>query len=131
MYGVEWDQPAIVAMALAQACVHGDELRKFLLTAEVEAQSASTPMPRIADMLEAAAGNETLKTSSRLSDSNKVRDGVLARAWDEAIKAASQVKIQPEELTERTAEMFNTAIYEATSAALWPGKDPKYEFFLM
>lgn len=131
MYGMEWDQPAIVAMALAQACVHSDDLRKFLVTADAEAQSASTPMPRIADMLEAAARNETLKASPRLSDGNKIRDGVLARAWDEAIHAASQVKIQPEELPERTAEMFNTAIYEATAAALRPGKDPKYEFFLM
>lgn len=132
MYGVEWNQPAIVAMALAQACVHGDELRRFLVAADAEAQSAPpTPMPRIADLLEAAAGNATLRASPRLGDSNKIRDGVLARAWDDAVRVAGRVKIRPEELAERTAEMFNTAIYEATAAALRPGKDPKYDFFLM
>ncbi|KAK7910926.1 hypothetical protein PG985_013407 [Apiospora marii] len=132
MYGVEWDQPAIVAMALAQACVHRDDLGPFLLGAEAKAQeSARMPMPRIAELLEAAAGNEKLRSSPRLDDGNKIRDGVLARAWDEAVECTGRVKVAPDELAERTAEMFNTAIYEASAAALRPGKDPKYEFFLM
>ncbi|KAK7966084.1 uncharacterized protein PG986_000361 [Apiospora aurea] len=124
MYGVEWDQPAMVAMALAQASVHRDELAPFLLGAEARArESARLPMPRIAELLDAAAGNEKLRNSPRLDDGNKIRDGVLARAWDEAVECTGRVK--------RTAEMFNTAIYEASAAALRPGKDPKYEFFLM
>ncbi|KAK8032437.1 hypothetical protein PG990_002171 [Apiospora arundinis] len=132
MYGVEWDQPAIVAMALAQASVHRDELGPFLLGAEEKARkSARMPMPRIAELLEAAAGNAKLRNSPRLDDGNKICDGVLARAWDEAIECTGRVKVAPDELAERTAEMFNTAIYEASAAALRPGKDPKYEFFLM
>lgn len=132
MYGVEWDQPAIVAMALAQASVHRDDLRPFLLGAEARArESARMPMPRIAELLEAAAGNEKLRNSPHLDDSNKIRDGVLARAWDEAIECTGRVRVAPDELAERTAEMFNTAIYKASAAALRPGKDPKYEFFLM
>lgn len=132
MYGVEWDQPAIVAMALAQACVHRDDMGSFLLAAEETARkSARMPMPRIADLLEAAAGNEKLRASPHLDDGNKICDGVLARARDEAVECAGRVRVAPDELAEKTAEMFNTAIYEASAAALHPGKDPKYEFFLM
>ncbi|KAK8047665.1 hypothetical protein PG996_015729 [Apiospora saccharicola] len=132
MYGVEWDQPAIVAMALAQASVHSNDLGPFLRDAEAKAkESARTPMPRIAELLEAAAGNEKLRSSPRLDDGNKIRDGVLARARDEAVECAGRVRVAPDELAERTAEMFNTAIYEASAAALRPGKDPKCEFFLM
>ncbi|KAI1849401.1 hypothetical protein JX266_004896 [Neoarthrinium moseri] len=131
MYGVEWDQPAIVAMALAQASVHNDQLRKFLMEAEGQAKSAPTPMPRIASLLDDVAKDEKLRNSPDLDDGNKVRDGVLGRAWDEALKYSAQVKVLPEELEERTAEMFNTAIYEASAAAIYKDKDPKYEFFLM
>ncbi|KAK8135303.1 hypothetical protein PG984_003243 [Apiospora sp. TS-2023a] len=132
MYGVEWDQPAIVAMALAQASVHNNDLGPFLRDAEAKAQeSARMPMPRIAELLEAAAGNEKLRVSPHLDDGNKIRDGVLARARDEAVECAGRVRVAPDELAERTAEMFNTAIYEASAAAVRPGKDPKYEFFLM
>ncbi|KAK8067106.1 hypothetical protein PG997_013853 [Apiospora hydei] len=98
MYGVEWDQPAMVAMALAQASVHRDELAPFLLGAEAKARaSARLPMPRIAELLEAAAGNEKLRNSPHLDDGNKIRDGVLARAWDEAVECTGRVKVSPDE----------------------------------
>ncbi|KAK8041237.1 HypA protein [Apiospora phragmitis] len=133
MYGIEWDQPAMVAMALAQACVHRDDMGRFLLGAEEQAQKSTmrTPMPRIADLLDTAAGNEKLRNSPRMSDGNKVRDGVLARAWDEAVACTGRVRVAPDELAERTAEMFDAAIYAASAAAVRPGKDPKYDFFLM
>jgi hypothetical protein len=131
MYGVEWQQPVIVAMALAQACVHKNDLKEFLFAAEEQAKSAKMPMPRIVSLLEAVAKDEKLRNSTHPDDANKIRDGVLIRAWDEAVKYSGEVKVKPEELDERTAEMYNTAIYEASSAAIHPGKDPKFEFFLM
>lgn len=135
MYGIEWRQPAIVAMALAQAAVHGDEggLRNFLLTADRRAHAASSsdPMPAIVDLLEAVQADEKLARSARLSDGNKIRDGVLGRAWDEAVAVASRVRVNPDELDERTAEMYHATIYENASAALRPGKEPKWDFFLI
>ncbi|KAK9414393.1 hypothetical protein SUNI508_11235 [Seiridium unicorne] len=133
MYGVEWDQPAMVAMGLAQACVHSDQFREFMLAAESQANAtAKTPMPRISELLDTVAKNEKLRNSPSLDDGNKIRDGVLARARDEALKYTAQVKIEPSELEERTAEMYNTSIYIASAAALHsPTKDPKYEFFLI
>ncbi|ETS80297.1 hypothetical protein PFICI_07826 [Pestalotiopsis fici W106-1] len=138
MYGVEWDQPAIVAMALAQACVHSDQFHDFMMEAETRAhESATTPMPRIGELLRDAAADRDLVASPRLDDGNKVRDGVLARARDSAMRLAARVRVMPEELEERTAEMYNAAIYIASAAALHHNKngggekDPKYEFFLM
>ncbi|RYP59711.1 hypothetical protein DL770_010150 [Monosporascus sp. CRB-9-2] len=135
MYGIEWRQPAVVAMALAQAAVHGDRggLRDFLLTADRQARAASSsePMPAIVDLLEAVRADEKLARSARMSDGNKIRDGVLGRAWGEAVAVANRVRVNPDELDERTAEMYHAAIYECASAALRPGKEPKWDFFLM
>lgn len=131
MYGVEWKQPAMVAMGLAQAAVHQDNLRNLLLTAEKASESVSSPMPSIASLLEEVRSNEKLATSAQMKDGNKIRDGVLARAWDETIAITSRVKVKPEELDEKTAEMYHTAVYEGSLAAFHPGKEPKFDFFLM
>ncbi|KAI0834151.1 hypothetical protein F5Y06DRAFT_279493 [Hypoxylon sp. FL0890] len=131
MYGIEWKQPAIVAMALAQTAVHQNYFTKFLHTAEEAAKSNPTPMPSIASLLEDVATNKKLATASKLDDyTSKIR-GVLAKAWDETIEITSRVKVKPEGLDERTAEMYHTTIYEAASAAFHPGKVPKFDFFLM
>ncbi|KAI1450026.1 hypothetical protein F5Y02DRAFT_370725 [Annulohypoxylon stygium] len=131
MYGVEWKQPAIVAMGLAQAAVHHDDLRKFLLTSEEAAKTKSDPMPTIASLLEEVKANKKLATAAKFEDNRKLHDGVFARAWDEIIEITSRVRVKPEELEEKTAEMYHTAIYEGTSAAFYPGKEPKFDFFLM
>ncbi|KAI0115516.1 HypA protein [Nemania sp. FL0031] len=133
MYGIEWQQPAIVAMGLAQAAVHEDNMRTFLVAAEEAASSASAPPPmgEISDLFRDVAGDEKLATSARLSDGNKVRDGVLTRAFDEAVRVASRVRVAPADLERRTVEMYNTSVYEATGAAIRPGKEVRYDFFLM
>ncbi|KAI1813539.1 HypA protein [Poronia punctata] len=133
MYGIEWQQPAIVAMGLAQAAVHEDNMKSFLVPTEEKASSSSTttPMPTIASLLEEVATDEKLSTSARNSDGNKLHDGVFARAYDDMIRVASKVKVRPEELEEKTAEMYNTAVYQAASAAIRPGKEPRVDFFLM
>ncbi|RYO73719.1 hypothetical protein DL766_009063 [Monosporascus sp. MC13-8B] len=135
MYGVEWRQPAVVAMALAQAAVHGDRggMRDFLLTTDRQARAASSsePMPAIVDLLEAARADEKLARSARLSDGNKTREGMLDRAWGEATAVASRVRVNPDELDERTAEMYHAAVYAGASAALRPGKEPKWDFFMI
>ncbi|KAI8945023.1 HypA protein [Xylaria longipes] len=131
MYGIEWQQPAIVAMGLAQAAVHEDNMRKFILTAEEAAKKSTEPMPEITRLFQDVAADEKLAASAHLSDGNKIRDGVLTRAFDEAIRVAAKVKVAPEDLETRTVEMYNTAIYQTAGAALRPGKEPRFDFFLM
>ncbi|OTB14049.1 hypothetical protein K445DRAFT_319583 [Daldinia sp. EC12] len=132
MYGVEWKQPAIVAMALAQASVHKNELKKFLVTTEEAAKSNTKPMPSIESLLREVKANTKLSTVVHgVGEFVKMEKGVFAKAWDDIVELASKVKVKPEELDERTAEMYHTAIYEGASAAFHPGKEPKFDFFLM
>ncbi|KAI5867171.1 hypothetical protein GGS23DRAFT_612275 [Durotheca rogersii] len=131
MYGVEWEQPAMVAMGLAQAAVHRDSLRAFLLGAEEAAKSNPDPMPSIVSLLEEIRSNKTVAAAVEKAGIDEIRQGVLEGTWDETIAIASRVKIKPEELDERTAEMYDSTIYASAAAAFRPGKYPKFDFILM
>lgn len=131
MYGVEWSQPAMVAMALAQTAVHSNDLGPFMLEAEQAAGSLSADMPPISSLYEAVRANTKLAGAAHMKDANKIRDGVLKRARDEMLELASRVRVKPGQLEEKTAEMYDNAVYIAASAAFHPPKIPKFDFFLM
>lgn len=141
MYGMEWDQPAIIAEALAQTAVHSDTLREFLHAAESRSrrpEGGSTPSSktgnRVVSLLAEIKSNQKLAAAARNSDSNKIHDGVLVRAKEEMLEIAARVKVgaEPQEIAEKTAEMFETCVYMASAAARHGrGKNDKYDFFLM
>lgn len=131
MYGLEWSQPAIVSMALAQTAVHSNDLGPVLLEAERASRSSSTDMPSIASLYEAVKSNDKLAHAAQMKDANKVRDGVLKRARDEMLELASKVRVRPEQLDEKTIEMYDNAVYVAASASFHPPKINKFDFFLM
>lgn len=141
MYGLEWKQPAIVAEGLAQACVHKPDFKEFLIAAEKNANeaysSSGSKMPSIVSLHQEARNDPKLSTAvEHVVDMGGPRfaDSVMKRAKDEMLRLVSKVKVRPEELDERTAEMFDAEVYVASSAALRGpklGKHPKYDFFLM
>ncbi|KAF6808362.1 HypA protein [Colletotrichum sojae] len=131
MYGVEWEQPAIVAEGLAQAAVHKNELKPFFEETERRAREAGAPMPKMAELVEEVRGNEKLVGAVRMGDRNKVFDGVLVRAPEEMKYVASKVRVSAEELDERTAEMFHACAWIAGCAAQKPGKEARWDFFLI
>ncbi|KAK1538483.1 HypA protein [Colletotrichum paranaense] len=132
MYGVEWEQPAIVAEGLAQAAVHKNQLKDFFDETEKRAKTdASGSMPLISELVEEIRRDQKLAHAAEMKDANKIFDGILKRAPEEMLRIASKVKVRPEELDERTAEMFHNAFYVAGGAALRPGKEPKWDFFLI
>ncbi|KAL8383082.1 hypothetical protein RB595_006709 [Gaeumannomyces hyphopodioides] len=137
MCGVEWEQPAVVAEALAQASVHGDQIRDFLVGSEALADETHLAgegdyrMPSIASLYEQAAADAAIAGSVRNEDGNKLVQGALTRARDELVALAAKVRVRPEELEERTVEMFNQAVFVAASAAAHPKKHAKFDFFLM
>ncbi|KAK4230441.1 hypothetical protein QBC38DRAFT_507535 [Podospora fimiseda] len=134
MYGMEWNQPAIVAEALAQTAVHSDQMKEYLQSAESR-QSQKGRMGRMVDLFNEVRSNEKVSTAARSSDNQKIYDGVLERAKEEMISLASRVKIGVDEIEERTAEMFETCVYVAAAAARYGrvklGKADKFDFFLM
>ena len=141
MYGMEWAQPAIVAQALAQTAVHENTLGTFLAEAEKRANASEDVDDvwnwSVAGLYVAAHRNKKLSGSIRSEDANKVTDGVLKRAREEALELVSRVRVPASlgAIEERTAEMFEGAIAIAASGALVEaakrGKEERFDFFLM
>lgn len=133
MFGFEWAQPAIVAEALAQTAVHENKLGALFDQAERRAEErnpAYRPLPEFFEEV-GAGGHEKLARSAQFKDPNKVYDGIMKRAPEEAVEFVSGIKVREEDLEERTAEMIHTAAYIATAAAAHPPHVPKLDFFLM
>ncbi|RSL39726.1 hypothetical protein CEP53_013855 [Fusarium sp. AF-6] len=133
LYAVEWEQPMLVASALAQTAVHENKLHGFLTIAAANAKVDDAPpkMGTILGLLEDIHSNEKIRNSARWNDSQPMFQGVLGRARDEMAILASSVRVGEDEVEERTAEMVHTAAYMASGAAFHPPHTPKFDFFLM
>lgn len=135
MYGLEWKQPAIVAMGLAQTCVHRTEgLDDLLIPSErgsTQASSEQPPMRAILDLYEEIAADPNFDGAVLLADESKIEDGILRRAKEPMLSILRKVHVAEDELEERSAEMFHTIVLVASSAALRPPYHVKYDFFLM
>lgn len=108
-FGLEFDQPAIVAEALAQTAVHEDWIgRLYLLPVEKAAGGIGKPGKKtMLQILNEIRADKKLAGSVKWEDGNKIRDGVLKRAPDEMIKYAAQVSVSAEQMEEKLAELLN------------------------
>ncbi|KAI1159632.1 hypothetical protein F5B18DRAFT_576922 [Nemania serpens] len=132
--GVEFEQPGIVAEALAQAAAHDDSnIKTFFAAAEAQAEIAyptAKPKPMI-DLIHMVRENNVVRDAPRWTDfGNKMRDGVVGRALDDISSIASQFRIREEELERRTGEMISTCAFFA-GAAQHEGRKRKIDFFYM
>jgi hypothetical protein len=126
-FGIEFQQPAIIAEALAQGAVHDSWTRDFLFEAERRQQPATSPDQKpLAELLDAIRADEKLLNAPHWDDPNKIRDGILKRAPDEMMKYTSQWTVTEDNLTEKSAEMTNIAIYYA-AAAQHPPKQVSFD----
>jgi len=109
-FGIEFNQPAIVAQALAQTAVHDEWMGPiFFLPAEKLAGGIGKPGNKsLLQLLNEIRENKALKESVQWPDKNKIRDGVLSRAPDEMLKIASQYTVSEDQIEERLADMINT-----------------------
>jgi hypothetical protein len=111
-FGIEFQQPAIIAEALAQAAVHDNWMAPLFLGCEKAAEAKrgdNGEKKSIAQILEECKNDEKIRSSAQFGDGNKIRDGILKRAPEEMIKAATQYTVKEDELEERNAEMVNAA----------------------
>ncbi|KAF4464071.1 hypothetical protein FALBO_9102 [Fusarium albosuccineum] len=133
LYGVEWEQPMLIATALAQTAVHDNRYHDYLIAADKRAKAEDAPpkMETILGLVEDIHNNDKIKTSAHWEDAQRVFDGVLKRARDEMLYIAGRVRVDEDELEERTAEMVHSAAYIASGAAFHPPKTPKFDFFLL
>ena len=107
-FGVEFQQPAIVAEALAQAAVHDNWIGPFLHGAE-EAAASIDESKGLVQLLDEIRADKKLSTAAEWNDGNKIRDGIMVRAPNDMIKYASQFKVEVHEIAAKTAEMTNAA----------------------
>ncbi|KAL6722152.1 hypothetical protein ACLMJK_001259 [Lecanora helva] len=128
-FGIEFKQPAIIAEALAETAVHDDWIGPFFL--ETEKAAATTDKGKsIVELLDEVRADRKLSTAADWNDANKIRDGIMVRAPEKMIKYASQWKVTPDQLVDKTAEMTNAAIYY-TGGAQNPPKQVKFDFYYM
>ncbi|KAJ8109458.1 hypothetical protein OPT61_g7448 [Boeremia exigua] len=148
-FGVEFQQPAIIAEGLAQACVHDKWMRSLLVGVEEAAEKTRGKGGRktIVQLLEEIKQDEALTNAAHWEDGNKIRDGVMKRALDRMVGVASQYVIhEDDDLEEKTAEMIHAAgEYKSyamaastndykvyfTAAAQRPPHQIKFDFYYM
>ena len=111
-YAIEFQQPSLVAEALAAACVHENWPKDFLLPTEdfVRSDTPSKPMLQILDNI-----RHDPEISSAVKDTdpfNKVRDGLLKRVTGKQLApylSQFQVKPTPEDIQRKMTEMMSLA----------------------
>ncbi|KAL2859779.1 uncharacterized protein BJX67DRAFT_387296 [Aspergillus lucknowensis] len=131
--GVEFEQPSIIAEALAQAAAH-DSFRTdyFFLTAEERAPryKGDEALVTLLNEIKATPKIVTAAKTPGLIGTMKMKKAVLANAGDEIIDIVARFRVTPETLEKRTAEVLNFCAYLAGSAQR-PGYARKIDFFFM
>ena len=133
-FGIEFEQPCIIAEALAQAAAHDDTHIGTLFEA-CEAQAGMAYPSRnpksLVQLLKEVRDNDTIRNAPHWEDRYyRMRDGVIGRACTEMAFIASQFVVKPENLQRRTAEMISMCAYMA-GAAQRPGRKRKIDFYYM
>ncbi|CAG7923159.1 unnamed protein product [Penicillium olsonii] len=131
-FGLEFNQPAIVAQGLAQAAVHADWIgREFFLPAEKQAGGIGKQGQKtLLQLLNEIRADKALVESVQWKDENKIRDGVLTRAPGAMLTYAAQYTVSEDQVDERLADMINTVVYY-TSTAQRPSRAMKLDFFFI
>jgi hypothetical protein len=138
-FGLEFQQPSIVAEALASAAVHENWLTDFFHQSEELAKANGNPSKPLLSFLEDAAADPKIKNSAQFDDANKFSDGVLARAFPEITSLCGQYAVASSPslpagseklLRQKVAEIQNIAAY-MTIAAQNPPKALLFDFYYM
>ncbi|GKZ19674.1 hypothetical protein AbraIFM66951_003702 [Aspergillus brasiliensis] len=129
-FGLEFNQPAIMAQGLAQTAVHEDWYGPLFFWPVEKAAGgvAKHGGKSMLQILEEIRADEKLARSAQYDDSHRMKTGVLKRAPDEMIKYAAEFTVPVDRIEEKAAEIINTVAYFA-SAAQRPDKQIKFDFF--
>ncbi|KAJ5636877.1 uncharacterized protein N7484_010190 [Penicillium longicatenatum] len=129
-YAMEFEQPLVVAEALALTAIHDCSFGQILAQIEEVAQHSLTSESLI-NLQRAIHDNEKLRKAMDYTYGiSQIRDGLLVNAKEEFMRLMSAWKVQPHELEEKTAESLNSTLYWTTLAQR-PDKQLRFDFFLM
>lgn len=134
MYGLEWEQPAIVAEGLAQASVHRDYYGAlFEKVDERIKQNPPAAHRHLVDLYDTIAKEyPDIVAESKWEDGDGSQTGVLERIPDQvADYLATNVSVMPDNFDEQVDAMVHASAYFAATAIFHPPHKPKYDFFIM
>ncbi|KAK6509752.1 hypothetical protein TWF481_004482 [Arthrobotrys musiformis] len=138
-YGIEFEQPAIIAEGLAQTAVHDDWPGRYLKACMAAATAASSKNKEygngvtVTSLFNKAHGSEKLRKSTKWSDPQKNK-AVYANAFEEMVALASEWYIAPtasDDAIARAAAELTSAAAFICSATPRLDKKVKFDFFLM
>lgn len=131
-FGVEFEQPSLVAEGLAHCATHDPaDIGTFFAKAEQLAHSGSVSSKPLLDLYKQVRETEKIKSAAKMTQGPvRVRDGVMAVAQDEIAAVASQFQVAPNDLERGIFEMMSCAALTCGGAQR-PGKGPKIDFFFM
>jgi hypothetical protein len=132
---IEFQQPSLIAEALAAACVHDAWPKEFLLPAEnykrEGRETRSRPLLEIIDCMK-----RDPKISAGVQDNdpfNKIADGLMKRVsggYFAEYLSQFQVKPTPEDIRQKMSEMMHVGAF-VMGAAQRPGKREAIDFVLL
>lgn len=132
---LEFNQPSLVAEALAAACVHDNWPKDFLLPTEEYVRSGQGVSSKsLLQVIEGLRQDPVINSAVRDSDPfNKIRDGLLKRVGGKELAphlSQFQVEPTPEGLQRKMEDMMYTCAY-IMGAAQRPGKRETMDFVLL
>ena len=130
--GIEFNQPSLVAEALAGACVHEAWPKTFLLPAEEYVRSnKDVPSKSFLEVIDSLRNDAHNASGTRETDPfNKIPDGFLTRVTPAQLAphlAQFQVQPEPADLRRAMADLMQAGAY-MTGAAQRPGKREALDF---
>jgi len=126
-YGVEFGLLGIVAEGLAETAVQSNQSNEFFVKCEaVEGKEGL----KLEEVFQQVIQDKRCKDSTKWEDSQKLTDGVFARAMGPLTNIVGQYKVKDSEIRTKAAEILNlaTMIYAASHR---PEKIMKFDFFIM
>jgi len=129
-YGVEFQQPAIVAEGLAMAAVQDGWMTAALRNVEEMANvTLGGSEKTLEGLMREICNDPKIAAAVSWDDPSKVK-ALLKQAPEELSKYIAQWKVPIEKLEQKTAEAINAAAL-MVAAAQRPDKEIKMDFFLM
>jgi hypothetical protein len=131
-FGIEFEQPSLVAEGLAHCATHdAADIGTFFAKAEQLARSGFVQPKPLVELYKQVRETEKIKSAAKMTQGPvRVRDGVMAGAQNEIAAVAAQFQVTPNDLERGIFEMMSCAALTCGGAQR-PGKGPKIDFFFM
>lgn len=133
-FGIEFDQPAIVAEGLAQAASHTwGNIDKYFARCDEIAQGEGAVSTPLQELYHQVRATDKIRAAVQLRQGpNRIRDGLMPNAMENLARIAAQFRVGTDDLDwERgLVESTSCAAFNA-AAAQKKGKAAKIDFFSM